>query len=106
ITLALPKFISSKIIFKNMQEYLIRAVDNQLGRAGNDFEERIQKSKLDFRWEMLERIESTIEGIMSAIEKGIKKQSSSETEIEERKAILNDLTKRISLVTERLNSVV
>lgn len=105
ITLALPKFISSKIVYKNMQEYLIRAIDIQLGRAGNDFEERIQKSKLDFRWEMLQRIESTIEGIMSAIEKGISKQNSSETEINSRKAVLMDLSQRMSVIVERLQDI-
>lgn len=105
ITLALPRFISSKIVFKNMQEYLIRAVDSQLGRAGNDFEERIQKSKLDFRWEMLQRIESTIEGIMSAIEKGISKQNSSESEITSRKQMLNVISQRLTLVTEKLQGI-
>ncbi|MEW5818004.1 MAG: dynamin family protein, partial [Spirochaetota bacterium] len=52
LTLALPKFIGDRIVLKKMQDYLVRVIDWQLGRSGNDFEERIQKSKLDFRWEM------------------------------------------------------
>ncbi|MCX8026462.1 MAG: dynamin family protein [Thermodesulfovibrionales bacterium] len=105
ITLALPKIISSKIVFKNMQEYLVRAVDTQLGRAGNDFEDRIQKSKLDFRWEMLQRIESTIDGIMSAIQKGISKQNSSEAEIMQTKSTLNDLSKRLTEISGKLQGI-
>lgn len=78
MTLALPKFIGDKIILKKMQDYLVRIVDLQLGRSGNDFESRIQKSKLDFRWEMRQRIEATIEGIGTAVEKGMTQRSRSE----------------------------
>jgi GTP-binding protein EngB required for normal cell division len=102
LMLALPKFIGNKIILKKMQDYLIRAIDLQLGRAGNDFEERIQKSKLDFRWEMLQRIEATIEGISTAIEKGMNKRSRGEKEVEERKQVLLEMSQKLNEINNKL----
>lgn len=102
LMLALPKFIGDKIILKKMQDYLIRAIDLQLGRSGNDFEERIQKSKLDFRWEMLQRIEATIEGISTAVEKGINQRSRGEKEVEERKQVLSGMMQKLNGINERL----
>ncbi len=102
LTLALPKFIGDRIILKKMQEYLIRAIDLQLGRSGNDFEERIQKSKLDFRWEMLQRIEATIGGISAAIEKGITRRNRGGTEVEERQKLLSEAADKLEGVKNKL----
>ncbi|MCX8069613.1 MAG: dynamin family protein [Thermodesulfovibrionales bacterium] len=84
LTLALPKFIGDKLILKKAEEFLIRTVDLQLGKSGNDFESRIQKSKLSFRWEMLQRIEATIEGISSAVQKGLAQKDRSSEDIDKR----------------------
>jgi len=102
LTFALPKFIGDKVILKKMQEYLVRAVDLQLGRSGNDFQERIDKSKLDFRWEMLRRIEATIEGIGAAVEKGLTQRSKGEEELEKRKRELSETAKRLDDFMEKL----
>ncbi len=105
LTLALPKIFGDRIILKKMQDYLVRVIDLQLGRSGNDFEERIQKSKLDFRWEMLQRIEATIEGIDTAVEKGITQRSRSERETEERKRELSGIAGKLDELKERLVSI-
>jgi GTPase SAR1 family protein len=105
LTLALPKFIGDKIIFKKMQDYLVRAIDLQLGRSGNDFEERIQKSKLDFRWEMLQRIEATIEGIGTAVEKGMTQRNRSEEEVEKRSEELRESLLALDEMRDRLTSI-
>jgi small GTP-binding protein len=102
LTLALPKFIGDKVIIRKMQEYLIRAIDLQLGRSGNDFQERIDKSKLDFRWEMLQRIEATIEGIGTAVEKGMSQRSKSEEEVERRSRDLGGSLKALDEMRNRL----
>lgn len=105
LTLALPKFIGDKIILKKMQDYLVRAIDLQLGRSGNDFEERIQKSKLDFRWEMLQRIEATIEGISAAVEKGIAQRSIGEEEAEDRNKKLLETAEKLDAIRDKLVSI-
>ncbi len=102
LTLALPKFIGDKIILKKMQDYLVRVIDMQLGRSGNDFEERIDKSKLDFRWEMLQRIEATIEGISTAIEKGMNQRSKGEDELEKREHELSEVMQILDKIRDKL----
>jgi len=105
LTLALPKFIGDRIIFKKMQDYLVRVIDLQLGRSGNDFEERIQRSKLDFRWEMLQRIETTIEGISTAIEKGMNQRSRGEKDMERRKQELLIASRRLEDIRDKLTKI-
>lgn len=102
LTLSLPKFIGEKIIIRKMKEYLQRVITMQLCRIGSDFEERLDKSKLDFRWEMLQRIEATIEGISAAIEKGIAQRSRSEIEAAERKKEVSDVLMRLDGIKDSL----
>ena len=102
LTLLLSKFIGEKIILKKMKEYLHRVVDLQYAKAGCDFEERLDKSKLTFRWEMFQRIEATIEGISRAIEKGMNQKSKGEEAVEEQKAVLIKAEKKMGEVQEKL----
>ena len=102
LTLLLPKFIGEKIILKKVKEYLHRVIDMQTAKVGCDFEERLDKSKLDFRWEMFQRIEATIEGLSKAIEKGMSQKSKGERAVEERKAILVETEKKMNEIKENL----
>ncbi len=102
LTLALPKFIGDKIVLKKMKEYLQRVVTTQAARAGNDFEERLDKSKLDFRWEMFQKIDATIAGIASAIEKGMMQRSKGAQEVELRKRMLAETTGKLEEIKSRL----
>lgn len=102
VTLALPRFIGEKIILRKMKEYLHRVITMQLARIGSDFEERLDKSKLDFRWEMLQRIEATIEGISAAIEKGMAQRSRSEKEATGRKEQVAEILGLIDAIKDRL----
>jgi GTP-binding protein EngB required for normal cell division len=105
LTLLLPKIIGEKIVLKKMKEYLNRVIDLHAARIGNDFEQKLEKSKLDFRWEMFQRIEATLEGISQAIEKGISLKSKSEQEIKEQKVFFNERLIKMSEVKERLNGI-
>ena len=102
LTLLLPKFIGEKIILKKMEEYLERAISMQLSRIGYDFEKRLDKSKLDFRWEMLQRIEATIEGISAAVEKGMTQRAKGEKEVGERKEELSETSQKLDEIKDRL----
>ncbi|MGE5173054.1 MAG: dynamin family protein [Betaproteobacteria bacterium] len=106
LTLALPKFIGDKLILKKMSEYLIRVVDMQLGRLGSDFEQRLDKSKLDFRWEMLQKIEAAIEGISTAIEKGMQQRSKGEQEVEARQRMLAETAEKLDRLSTRLTTII
>ena len=74
----------------------------QAAGAGNDFDERLEKSKLDFRWEMLQKIDATVEGISTAIEKGARKRSSGEQAVESRKEVLAGTARRLDEIRDRL----
>ncbi|MGO9377151.1 MAG: dynamin family protein [Dissulfurispiraceae bacterium] len=102
LTLLLPKIIGEKIIFRKMKEYLQRVIDMQAARIGYDFEERIERSKLEFRWEMLRRIDATIDGIGASIEKGMSQRSKSEKEVGDRTEVLLELLKCLNAISERL----
>ena len=94
-----------------MREYLQRVVDLHSAKAGCDFEERLNKSKLTFRWSMFQRIEATIEGISKAIEKGMSQKSKGERAVEERKAgilkteeKLNEIKNNLERITHQVSS--
>lgn len=94
-TFALPRFIGERIIIRKMKEFLLQVIDMQSGRVRFDFAERLDRSRLDFRWEMLRRIEATIEGIGAAIEKGMSQRSKGEKEAEGRKNEVSSVLARL-----------
>jgi len=65
-------------------------------------EKRLEKSKLDFRWEMLQRIEATVEGISTAIDKGMNQRSKGEKDVERRKKELGKTAQRLEEIMGRL----
>jgi GTP-binding protein EngB required for normal cell division len=100
-TLSLPKFVGDKIILKKMKEYLNEMIDTQGGRVRYDFAERLDKGKLDFRWEMFQRIEATIEGISKAIDKGMSQKTKGEKSIGERKKVLMKTESTLNEIKDR-----
>jgi GTPase SAR1 family protein len=80
LTLALPRFVGRKVILKKMRQFAREAAEIQSGRVRYDFAERLDKSKLDFRREMLQRIEATVEGISVAITRGMADRDKGERE--------------------------
>ncbi len=99
------EFLGEKIILKKMKEYLHQVIDIQSGRVRYDFAERLDKSKLDFRWEMLQRIEATIEGIEAAIKKGMTERQRGVAEVEERKRVIHQVIEKIDSLRHRLGSL-
>jgi GTP-binding protein EngB required for normal cell division len=102
VTLALPKFIGDRLVLRKMKEYLHKAVSIQCGRVGYDFERRLDKSRLDFRWDMLRRIDATIEGISAAIEKGLMQRTKSELDVGERKLAIAETAGKLNAIKDRL----
>ena len=102
LTLLLPKFLGKKIVLKKMIDYLRRVIDLQSARAGHDFEKRLDRSKLAFRWEMFQRIEATLEGIAKAVDKGMSIKDKGEQAFEERKSVLTETERRMDEIGERL----
>jgi hypothetical protein len=102
LTLALPKFIGSRVILKKMHAYLFRAIELQTARIGYDFEKRLDKSKLEFRWEMLQRIEATIKGIETAVEKGMTRRNKGEEALDKRGREIGAALQTLAEIRDRL----
>jgi len=95
ITLSLPKIIGDKILLKNFKNYIVNVVDMQAGNLRYDFAERLNKSKIKFKWKMVDRIDASIDGIEKAIKKGLECKDKSELEINKREKELNVLKEKI-----------
>lgn len=96
IILSLPKIIGDKILLKNFKNYIITVVDMQAGNLRYDFAERLNKSKIKFKWEMVDKINASIDGIEKAIKKGLESKDKSEEEINNRERELSILKEKIS----------
>jgi len=81
---------------------LCRVTDLHTAKVGYDFEKKLDKGKLDFRWEMRRRIEATIEGIRTAIDKGMTQRSGGEKEATERKTHVSQILTQLVGVKENL----
>ena len=95
-------FVGDRIILKKMKAYLLEMIDTQGGRLRFDFAERLDRGKLDFRWEMFQRLEATVKGISSAIEKGMSRKEKGEQAVGERRAVLSETEDRMNEIRKRL----
>ncbi len=82
LTSLLPKFISNAIVKRSMKNYMLEMIERQAGRIRWDFVERLQKSRLEFRWQMLQRIEETSKGIKDAVSSALRVRTESTEEME------------------------
>jgi predicted GTPase len=105
-TMMLPKFIGDKVLLNKLKNYLVTAVDMQSGNIRYDFAERLNKSKVRFKWEMFDKISSAVEGIENAIKKGIDKKDKSELEIRAREEVLLDLKSKIQSYKTKLSEII
>ncbi len=95
LTTILPSFLSRRLVFNSMKTHLTEMIDRQAGRIRWDFVERLQKCRLDFRWEMSNRIDEVIKRIKDAIESGMARKGSEEKGIEETKKLLIEKVNRL-----------
>jgi len=100
----LPKSIFKKIVLSRLPSDIAEDIDRNCGRIRYDFLERMQKSALQFKWTLNEKIDTVIDGIRSANERakkikamGVEKTntrlSEIEHEIQELRLILASLNK-------------
>jgi hypothetical protein len=75
-------------IYDKQKEQMLQLIEMQSGRIRYDFIERLNKSKLEFRRQMLRKIEATVEGLAGAIENGVRQRARGKEEVEERRIAL------------------
>ncbi len=69
--LALPKFLGDRLILKEALNHARDTADTQAGRLRYDFAQRLDKSMRAFKAAMLGRIDATLEGIETAVRRGV-----------------------------------
>lgn len=89
-------------IYNKQREQMLQLIDMQSGRIRHDFIERLGKSKREFRREMLQKIEATVEGIGSAIEKGMSQRARGEEEVEHTQTVLFEGLRKLDEVRHDL----
>ena len=106
LTSLMPRFISNRIVYKNMRKYLLEMIERQSGRIRWDFVDRLQKSRLEFRWQMLGRIDETIKGIREAIERGIEYRQKSQEELTRRQDEIKKELDRLYTLKNRIVGII
>jgi hypothetical protein len=116
VTQLLPKFIpdrfikiktyvfklANRLIFKKINGYLFELIDIQSGRMRYDFVERLNKSKQALQGRLLQQIEDTLQGISSAIAKGMELKSKDEGQVQARRDGLTAGLRRMDEIREQL----
>lgn len=76
--------LANRRIVKKRMEHLYQVIEMQAGRIRSDLVERLNASTAAFRKEMLQKIDSTANGIATAIDKGMRQKSVGEESSRER----------------------
>jgi hypothetical protein len=97
----LSLFARRRIISKRRQE-MLEMIDRQAGRSRYELVSRLNGAKTAFRGRMMGKIESTIEGIGAAIEKGTEKRALGEYAAGEQNEVLTLELGKINVTKEKL----
>ena len=103
---ALPKFLGDGLILKAAQNYGRELTDTQAGRVRYDFAQRLDKSMRDFKAAMLERLDATLEGIATAVKKGMKSGAENAAQADDRARELTAELARLNNLAARLPSLI
>jgi len=75
------------------------------GRVRYDFAERLEKSKEEFKFEMFQKTESTVEGIEAAIQKGMNQRSRGKIAVERSGQELIRIIRNLDEIREKLINI-
>jgi small GTP-binding protein len=106
---ALPGFLFRKMALRRMLEQCREELDRNAGRIRYDFLERIEKSLQKFRNELFSRIDATLIGIESALERALVERQAGEEKVtlaksnlEEQAAVLNRIRMNLTKLEREL----
>ncbi len=94
--------VANRRIVKRRKEHLYQVIEMQAGRIRSDLVERLNASTTAFRKEMLQKIDSTANGIAAAIDKGMRQKSMGEESSRERQQVLLDESSTIDQLRREL----
>ncbi|GBD99371.1 bacterial dynamin-like protein [bacterium BMS3Abin07] len=102
LTSLMPRFVSNRIVRRTMKKYLLEMIERQSGRIRWDFIDRLQKSRLEFRWQMLGKIDETVKGIGEAVRKGLEERKKGEETARKREVEVKEELDRLYILKEKI----
>jgi GTP-binding protein EngB required for normal cell division len=105
LVLALPKPIGDRVVVRRMRRTAQELAETQAGRVRHDFDERLKKSVQRFRGQMLGRIEATVSGLASAIDKGMAMRQRGQSEMAAQQDELSRLQNQIGGLEVRVRQI-
>jgi hypothetical protein len=94
-----------KRIFDSRKGKMLRVIDMQSGQVRHHFLDRLQRAKQAFRREMMVQIDTAMDGIAGAIERGMEKRAMSERETLERQAVLVDEIEGLTNIQKEIQRI-
>jgi GTPase SAR1 family protein len=102
---ALPEFIFRKLAFNRMLEQSRLELDRNAGRTRYDFVERIEKSLNKFRDELFFKIDGTLLGIESALERAVAESRTGEEKVAHSKKNLEEEAAGLKRIKDSLTNL-
>ncbi len=103
---------ANRMILRKRKRHMLEAIEMQAGRMRHDFAERLNRSRQKFRHEMVGNMRATLEGISTALEKGMKQRVQGQTDLVQRQAQLtlelsqmDESREQLLMIRETINAV-
>jgi GTP-binding protein EngB required for normal cell division len=100
--LALPRALAGPKIVRRTKARAIELIEMQAGRIRHDLEDRLKKSVHEAERQMLRQIDTTVEGIDTAIRNGMAIRRRSAERAADRTSVIDELRQRIAVLDARL----
>ena len=100
--LALPRFMSERMILRRAREAAVDAVHTQSGRVRYDFQQRLERAASAFEAHILGNLASVLQGLERALSEGAHRQQRGEADAALRRRELDASLARLDGVRERL----
>jgi len=98
----LPKFAFKKIVWKNISDSVKEHIDMNCGRIRSDFLFRLNEDSIKFIDTLNERVESTLNYLQSAIEKGMNENRKTSKEINAKITEIDSNISRLKIISKQL----
>jgi small GTP-binding protein len=93
---------ANRMIFGKAHEHMLQMIDMQCGRIRHDFIERLNKSKNSFYNDIMNKLDVTVAGLNSALDRGLEQKTQGEGQVAGRRGILDRELQQLDLAYQEL----
>lgn len=97
----LPHGAFKKLLWKEVKKNLEQRLDMTCGRIRSDFHHRLDETAIKYIAALNQCVESALESVATAVEKGIEEKSRSEEEANKKLSELDERIKKLKGIRER-----